>query len=71
LAYRDKLISDPQICYQLGIYFQGRGGERLDGGQAAGSELFGGEQGRGIGADVLHRLTHLLELEDPFQELDR
>ncbi len=50
--------------------FQGRVGEGFDGGEAAGSELFGWKQGRGICADVLQRLAHFLELEDAFQELE-
>ena len=32
--------------------------------------MFGGEQGHGIGADVLQRLPHLLELEDSFEKLE-
>jgi hypothetical protein len=55
---------------QLRRFFQGGCREGLYGGKAAGSELFGREQGRGIGADVLQGLAHLLELEDSFQELE-
>jgi hypothetical protein len=57
-------------CCQLGITLQGTGRKGLNGRKPAGSELFGREQGRGIGADVLQRLPYLLELEDSFEKLE-
>ena len=62
-------MSERGSC-QLKSFLEGSGGEGLDGGKPAGSELFGGEQGRGIGSDVLQSLAHFLELEDSFQELE-
>ena len=63
-------MSERGSCQLRSFLLEGRRRKGLNGGKPAGSELFGGEQGRGIGADVLQCLTHLLELEDSFEELE-